>query len=213
MENAIATRPLLSEILRPQSLSELNQPEELVRSLEKCVQSGSIPNMLFYGEPGIGKTSAARILLREMDADVMELNGSFHDGEKSFVRRIEGFACTQSLYNRPKVCFIDEADFMSRGVQDSLRYIIEKVSDNARFLLTANDEVKLTAAIKSRCIPICFDVKRSDVDLVIERMVRRYEERLTEEGYNIEREKIRRVVEVHFPDLRCIANQLQLYIC
>jgi replication factor C small subunit len=213
MENAIASRPLLSEVLRPQTLSELNQPDELVHSLEKCVLSRSIPNMLFYGEPGIGKTSAARILLREMDADVMELNGSFHEGDKSFVRRIEGFAYTASLFNRPKVCFIDEADFMSRAVQDSLRYIIENASDNTRFLLTANDEAKLTSAMKSRCIPICFDVKRKDADSVIERMVRRYQERLIDEGYDIERDKIRRLVEVHFPDLRSIANQLQLYIC
>jgi replication-associated recombination protein RarA len=65
---------LLSEHLRPRHLADLNLPDPLLGSLERMVKRGSILNLLFYGKPGIGKTSAARILLREIEADVYELN-------------------------------------------------------------------------------------------------------------------------------------------
>lgn len=57
---------LFSETLRPQTLADLVLPDHLIASLEGCVRSGWIPNMLFHGDPGMGKTSAARILLREL---------------------------------------------------------------------------------------------------------------------------------------------------
>jgi DNA polymerase III delta prime subunit len=212
MTSNFSNRPLLSEVLRPQSLAELNLPDDMIASLEKCVQTGSIPNMLFYGEPGIGKTSAARILIRELKVDCREFNGSFNDGEKTFVRIIEGFISTYSLVHRSKICFIDEADYMSKEIQNPLRYIIEKFSDNARFLLTANDESKLIPAMKSRCMPICFDVKRKDADAVIERMVDRYSVKLNDAGYEIDEKVIRRIVGTYFPDLRNIANHFQMEI-
>jgi DNA polymerase III delta prime subunit len=203
---------LLSEYLRPQTLAEVTLPDHLILSLERCVERGSIPNMLFYGRSVIGKTSTARILLRELDADVMELNGSSCERDKTFVNRIEGFTHTVSLYGRPKVCFIDEADHMSKGVQDALRYIIEQVSDNARFILTANDHNRLTDAIKSRCMPICFDIPRKDQEQVLERMVENYKHKLAEAGHPIGDDTVRKVVSIYFPDFRNIANHFQMEI-
>jgi DNA polymerase III delta prime subunit len=99
---------------------------------------------------------------------------------------------------------------MSKAVQNSLRYVIEKVSDNARFLLTANDESRLTDAMKSRCMPICFDVPHKEVDVVIGRMVDRYEKKLTEAGYAVDSRRVREIVNIYFADLRNIANHFQM---
>jgi replication-associated recombination protein RarA len=79
--------PLLSEVLRPQSLSELNIAEGIINSLQNMVDKGTIMNMLFYGDPGIGKTSAARILIKDMMADDYEINGSFNKGDKTMLDR------------------------------------------------------------------------------------------------------------------------------
>lgn len=166
--------------------------------------------MLFYGSPGIGKTSAARILIRELGADVYELNGSFNKGDKTMVAGIESFASTLSLIDGPKVCFIDEADAMSKDVQASLRNVIERVSGNARFLLTANDDKKLTPAMKSRCLPICFDVPPSQIRNIVDRMALRYEQKLKELGYRVDESRIREIVAYYFPDLRMIANLFQM---
>lgn len=123
---------LLSETLRPSSLADLNLPDNLYSSFERMIKRRSIINLLFYGKPGIGKTSAARILLKEIDADIYEINGSFNKGDKTMVNRIEDFSSALSVEDKPKVCFIDEADHMSKEVQASLRYIIEKVSSTTR---------------------------------------------------------------------------------
>ena len=203
-------KPLLSEVLRPQTLADLNLPENISSSLDRMVKSGSAMNLLFYGKPGIGKTSTARILINELRADVYELNGSFNNGDKTMVRVIESFASTMSLSDGPKICFIDEADHMSTDVQASLRYVIERVSSNTRFLLTANDISKLTPAMKSRCLPICFDVPPHQFRDVVDRMTLRYEQRLNELGYTTDTKRIREIVAYYFPDLRTIANMFQL---
>lgn len=202
--------PLLSEKLRPSSLADITLPSEIIRSFERMVQNGKILNMVFYGKPGIGKTSAARILLRELDADVYELNGSFNNGEKTMVKSIENFAYTVSMRGKPKICFIDEADQMSSANQDAIRYTIENTSANTRFLLTANDVTKLTRAIKSRCLPICFDLRPIEAAVLVEELTARYDEKLRKLGFKMEPKRIREIVGLSFPDMRMIANRLEL---
>ena len=201
---------LLSEQLRPSTLADIPLPLGFIRSFERMVHNGGLLNMVFYGKPGIGKTSAARILLRELDADFCELNGSFNSGEKTMVKSIENFAHTVSLRGRPKVCFIDEADQMSVANQNALRYTIENTSGNTRFLFTANDISKLTNAIKSRCLPVCFDLKPLEAASFVDELTERYGEKLQKLGLKIELQRIREIVGLSFPDMRMIANRLEL---
>ena len=192
MEN---TQPL-SELLRPRSIAELNLPPDLSDSLQRMEKSRSVMSMLFYGEPGIGKTSAARILTK--DAHVYEINGSFNNGDKTMLRAIEHFASHVSMFGQPKVCFIDEAEYLTKEVQAGLRYTIEKFSASTRFILTANDLKKVTLAIRSRCPPICFDVLPKDRAGVVEKMVARYEQRLSELGYEYDPTRLREIVGIRF---------------
>lgn len=202
--------PLLSEVLRPQSLSELNIAEGIINSLQNMVDKGTIMNMLFYGDPGIGKTSAARILIKDMMADNYEINGSFNNGDKTMLKGIEAFATSVSILKGPKICFIDEADYMSKEAQASLRTLIEIVSQNTRFILTANDISRLTPAIKSRCHPICFDVRPVDKKNVVEKMTQRYFNKFSEMKIEVDPVRVSEIVGIYFPDLRKIANQFQL---
>ena len=102
----VIPKPLLSDVLRPKSLSDLILSESLSRKLHRFVRDHQIMNVTFYGSPGIGKTSAARILLSEINADVYELNGSNYRGDKTIVRSIEIFASTYSFETKNKVeCF------------------------------------------------------------------------------------------------------------
>ena len=204
------SNPLFSEMFRPQTLADLFLPAPLLNSLQKMVDRRSILNLLFYGQPGIGKTSAARILLKLINADAYEINGSFNHGDKSMVKQIEGFSQTVSLFGQPKICVIDEADFMSKDVQAALRYIIENASDNVRFLLTANDVTKLSPAMRSRCTPICFDVPPVEIGSVISRMTARYIEKLKAMNITADPKRINEIVSIYFPDLRNIANHLEL---
>ena len=199
---------LLSELLRPRSIAELNLPSGISDSLQRMEKSRLVMNLLFYGEPGIGKTSAARILTEK--ADFYEINGSFNNGDKTMLTAIETFASSMSLSDQPKICFIDEAEYLTMEVQAGLRYTIEKFSHSTRFILTANDFKKITPALRSRCAPICFNVAPKDRASVVDKMLARYEQRLSEFGYEYDPTRLRELVGIYFPDLRSIANQLEL---
>lgn len=200
---------LLSERLRPLKLRDLTLRMFEIEKLERMVASKSVMNLLFYGKAGTGKTSAARILTREIDAEVYELNGSHNHGDKTMVHGIADFATTVSMDLRPKIVFIDEADGLTKDVQASLRHLIENSSDRVRFLLTANDAQKLTAAVKSRCMPLCFDPPFGAVAEIVDRLVERYQMVLAEGGLQIDVVKIRQIVGSRFPDMRAIANALE----
>ena len=85
-------------------------------------------------------------------------------------KNIEMFCVSMSLFSTVKVCFIDECEYLSMNAQASLRGLIEKC-DHVRFLLTANDIKKMHPALKSRCLPLCFDVGPIEAPEVIARLV------------------------------------------
>ena len=170
---------------------------------------GSIMNLLFYGKPGIGKTSAARILTDLIDADVYPVDAAGGKSDAVIREGIKLFSGTVSMFDDPKVCFIDEADFLPKATILALRNIIETASGSTRFIFTANDIDKFDEPLKSRLHPICFDVARRDVDRVVDRMVDRYYRILTEMGWSLDLDRLRAIVGAYFPDLRSIANKLQ----
>ena len=200
---------LLSETLRPQTLAEITLPDDDIRFLEAMTASKTTMNLLFYGKPGAGKTSTAKIILKEIDADHIILNGSFNEGDKAFIKLIRGFAYTTSMLERPKVCFIEEADFTPSAVQDGLRFIIEDTSENCRFIMTANNINKMTDAIKSRCQPLSFDISVKDRAAILARMTKQYDHKLQQAGIKIEQQKIHEIISLYFPDFRMIANRFQ----
>jgi len=208
----LETPKLLSEILRPKTLSDMILTDILRQKLRKISQDGWVMNATFFGSPGVGKTTAVRILIAHIDADSLTLNGSLSDGDKTIVRRIETFASCVSFYGRPKVVVIEEADQLTKNVQESLRYVIENTSSNCRYLLIVNDLSRVSDAIKSRCIPICFDVPRKEIDAVVEQAVKIYNKRLSEEAIKIDAYIIEDVIQRYFPDFRAVTNHFQMEI-
>jgi len=199
---------LFSEKMRPQDLNDLTLKRSHIDRLQRMVEGKSVMNMLFYGRAGTGETSAARILLKAINAEVYELNGSHNHGDKTMVHGIGDFATSMSMWLRPKVVFIDEADGLTKDVQASLRHLIENCSERVRFILTANDERKLSDAIKSRCIPLCFDPQKGEVVEIVDRLTQRYDDGLKQFGVQSDKQRVRDIVGSRFPDMRGIANAL-----
>ena len=204
MENKM----LLSELLRPRRISELILSPSVTDYLERMAKSGWSLNLLFYGAPGIGKTSAARILSER--ADVIEVDGTCLSEDKALQKSLASFVTSLSLSGVPKICLIDEAEYLSNDAQNRLLKVIENSSRTVRFILTANDVTKLKAALRSRCEPICFDIAPKDRAFVIQRLVDRYEAVLPEFGFECDPVRLREIVGLGFPDLRSIANKLEL---
>jgi replication-associated recombination protein RarA len=198
----------LCDHLRPTTLRDLFQPLAMVQRLEQMVRDKRLMNMLFYGQPGIGKTSAARILLKEIDAEVLDINGSSSTGIDTVRDEIASFCGSASLWGQLKVVFIDECEYLSKNAQAAMRGTVEKYPW-AAFLLTANDVSKLHPAIKSRFLEVCFDVSVLDANAVIERVLPMYEQRLLELGCKVPYERLRQIMYLKFPDLRAVAMKLE----
>ena len=199
----------LSELLRPQELADLIQPLEIIRGLERMVAKRTISNMLFYGRPGLGKTSAARILLHEIDASVYEVNGSVDNGMALLRGDLPRFCSTFPLFQSgPRVLFIEECDGLRSQAQHGLRNFTEKYAE-CRFLLTANNIGKLHPALKSRCTPMCFDVCNAEAGAIIDRLFPKYQRKLKDLGIEIASDRLKQLLHSYFPDLRALANRIE----
>lgn len=199
---------LISELLRPTTFADLAIPVETSKKLQRMFDSGEVMNMLFWGMPGTGKTSAAKIF--ELgNYDVLMLNGSKENGIKEVRNTIERFATAVSLYDRPKILIIDEAEFLSENAQAALRNLVETVSSNCRFVLTVNHPEKLSRAIRSRFFPINFNLTNDQIPEVCERVSTAIEKRLAEHNLHFDLSSIKKIVVESMPDFRIVANRLQ----
>jgi|ETNvirenome_6_85_1030632.scaffolds.fasta_scaffold00737_43 replication factor C small subunit len=152
------------EKYRPEKIDNIVS-QEAFTSLAKVwvIEPESMPHLLFYGQAGVGKTSAALALSREIlgdgfNSNFLELNAS-NDRRLETVRMtIGGFASTNSLGDIPyKICLLDEIDGMTKSAQEALKRIMEKYHNNVRFILTCNKRSKIIDPIASRCKSILFN--------------------------------------------------------
>ncbi len=199
----------LSELLRPQQLGDLTIAQKDIDHLQRMADSGDMMDLVLYGEPGTGKTSAARILVKSIGVDhPLEINGSSANGIECIREKIGPYARSTSVLQSKKAVFIDEADGMSKVAQNGLRYVIEN-KRNCRFIFTANDIAKLTEAIRSRMLSICFDISPVHRVDVLKRLNDRYQAKLTELGISYDKDRLSEIMGLYYPDFRAIANRIE----
>jgi len=131
--------------------------EAIVRRLKAYVKQKNMPNLLFAGPPGVGKTLCAIALAYELFDDsfgqnFMELNASDARGIDVVREQIKSYAASLPFGGiRFKVIFLDEADALTRDAQNALRRTMENTSATTRFILSANYSSKIIEPIQSRC--------------------------------------------------------------
>jgi replication-associated recombination protein RarA len=196
-------RPLLSEILRPRALSELILPMQTIHGLQRVLESGSMANMLFYGPPGTGKTSAARIFMNAVGG-WLTINHSSKT-TPDLVKHIKHGL----IEGRQEICFVDEAHFVSKRNQLALADLIDSFSGKRRFLFAATNIAKLTQEFRSRLKEISFGIPAEDRKEVQKRLMERYEDTLSENGFTFDKLRLEQIIEENYPDLRAIANRME----
>ena len=113
----------------PQTINDCILPEQLTGAFQSITE---LPNMLLTGDPGVGKTTVARVLAETHDLDVMFMNASSERGIDEVRNKIKTFASTTSLYGGYKMLLLDEADNMTADAQKALRAMIEEFQSNCR---------------------------------------------------------------------------------
>jgi replication factor C small subunit len=200
---------LVSEQLRPKSFNDLVLSNKLRDRLKRMYETRNVMNMLFYGKPGSGKTTAAKIFTESEDFTAITINGSLDTSVEDVRTKIQNFATSCSLFDTPKLCFIDEADYLSKNAQAALRGLIEQTSSNCRYIFTANALNKIHPALCSRLLPVSFDLTASQIEQALEVYTERVISKMRESVSDIDEKRVRQIVQMNYPDYRTIANSLE----
>jgi replication factor C small subunit len=144
------------EKYRPRTLDVIAGQEAIVERLTQYVAGDDLQHMLFAGQAGIGKTTAAMAIARELygeewDQHFLELNASDERGIDVVRDRIKAFARTSFGGARYRIIFLDEADALTSDAQSALRRTMEQFSNNVRFILSCNYSSQIIDPIQSRC--------------------------------------------------------------
>ena len=202
------------ERYRPFKVEDCILPHRIKIQFEDIIKSREIPNMLFYGSAGVGKTTIAKAICKELDVDWMIINISEESGIDTLRTKIRDFASTLSLTGDDSVrkCVIlDEFDHASSSLQAGLRGFIETFSKTCSFVMTCNFPNRIIEPIHSRTVGFDFGINKSESMKMQAQMFKRVGDILANENVEFDKKVVVRLIQKFFPDNRRIINQLQQY--
>lgn len=192
------------EKYRPDTLANYIGNEALKAKFETYIADQNIPHLFLFGPAGTGKTTAAKILLRSIDADTMVLNASDENNIDTVRNKIRGFAATRG-FKPLKIMLLDEFDGFTQQGQGALRNLMEQFSLTTRFILTANYVERIIPQITSRTQQ--FEIvppSRKDVAIHLAKILKL-------EGVEYQPADVKLLIDAHFPDIRKILGEAQLH--
>ena len=203
------------EQYRPKTIEDCILPEQTKKTFLEFLKQGEIPNMLLSGTAGTGKTTVARALCEQLNADYIVINGSDEGRQIDTLRhKIKNFASTVSFNteSKHKVVIIDEADYMNaESVQPALRNFIETFYKNCRFILTCNYPYKFIEPLRSRFTQIDFKIVNGQKVKTATALLTRLGKILDEQKVSYDKKVLAELIQKYYPDFRKTINELQRY--
>ncbi len=200
------------EKYRPLTIDECILSESIKGTFREFVEQGQVPNLLLTGTAGVGKTTIAKALAKELDMEFIMINGSEEGNIDTLRTRIKTFASSNSLNSQMKLVILDEADYLNaQSTMPALRGFIEQYSDNCRFILTCNFENRIIDPLHSRLVRINFNIPPTERPALAGQLLTRIKEILDAEKVQYKEAALVTLIKKHFPDFRKIVNELQRY--
>ncbi len=168
-----------TEKYRPKEFSEVMGQNEIIKRVESLTKAMNIPHLLFAGPAGVGKSTLALVVVKELFKNTwrenyLELNASDERGINVVREKVKNFARTKSLGKVPfKIIFLDEADALTPEAQQALRRTMENYSSGCRFILSCNYSSKIIDPIQSRCAIFRFKLlEKKDIEKVLQKIAK-----------------------------------------
>ena len=138
------------EKYRPSNLDTYIGNEHLKDKVSVYLESGDLPHLLLYGKAGTGKTTLAKILVKNIECDYLYINASDENNVDTVRNKVKNFASTMGFKDY-KIIILDECDYITPNAQAALRNLMETFSKHCRFILTCNFVERIIDPIQSRC--------------------------------------------------------------
>ena len=138
------------EKYRPDNLDTYIGNEHLKDKVSAYLESGDLPHLLLYGKAGTGKTTLAKILVKNIECDYLYINASDENNVETVRTKVKNFASTMGFKDY-KIIILDECDYITPNAQAALRNLMETFSKHCRFILTCNYVERIIDPIQSRC--------------------------------------------------------------
>ena len=138
------------EKYRPSNLDTYIGNDHLKSKVSVYLESGDLPHLLLYGKAGTGKTTLAKILVKNIECDYLYINASDENNVETVRTKVKNFASTMGFKDY-KIIILDECDYITPNAQAALRNLIETFSKHCRFILTCNIVERIIDPIQSRC--------------------------------------------------------------
>jgi DNA polymerase III delta prime subunit len=197
---------LYVERFRPTELKYYVGNENIKDTIQKYLDQGDIQNFIFYGPAGTGKTTLAKIIVKNLDCDYLYINASDENGIDTIREKVKGFASAAS-WKGIKVVILDEADFITIQGQAALRNVIEAFSRSTRFILTCNFIERIIDPLQSRCHtlkivpPTKMNVYNHLTWILADQLNLSYKQ-----------DDIKNLIVKYYPDMRKMLNVLQMSV-
>ena len=193
---------LFVEKYRPDTLDGYIGNEHFIADLQKWITEGNLPNLLLHGSPGTGKTTAAKLIVKNIQCDFIYINCSDENGIDTIRETVKQFA-SAATFQPIKVVILDEADFLTINAQAALRNIIESFSGNTRFIFTCNFVERIIEPLQSRLT--LYELNSPP----IKQVARHLASILDKESIVFDNKDLSVIVKKTYPDIRRALNTIQ----
>jgi len=190
------------ERYRPSTMETYIGNEHLKSKVSIYLESGDLPHLLLYGRAGTGKTTLAKLLVKNIECDYLYINASDENNVDTVRTKVKTFASTMGFKDM-KIIILDECDYITPNAQAALRNLMETFSKHCRFILTCNYVERIIDPIQSRCQSFQI-IPPSKKEVAIH-----LSEILTNENVKFEVDDIATIINGAYPDIRKVINTSQ----